>query len=259
MLKIAESAALKAGKIILQSLDRLNTVKVSEKGQKDYVTEIDRKSEEVIIQILQKTYPDHKILAEESGELEGNADHLWIIDPLDGTKNFMHGYPHFCVSIAYQERGKLQVGVIYDPLRDELFTASRGNGAHVNNKRIRVSQQNKLENSLIGTGFQAKHSEHFESHFQCYKALFPHISGMRRSGSAALDLAYIAAGRLDGFWELMLSKWDIAAGVLMIREAGGLVSDPQGTEDYLESGNIIAGNPKIFKALLQMISSNYKL
>jgi len=253
MLNIAETTARKAGRIILNSLERLDTIEVSEKGRNDFVTDIDLAAENVIISALQETYPDHKIISEEAGVIGGNEDHEWIIDPLDGTKNFIHGLPHFSVSIAYKEKGKLKLGVIYDPVRDELFTATRGNGAHLNNKRIRVSQERKLEAALIGTGFPFRHAQHVEPYFNTLKVLFPQISGLRRAGSAALDLAYVAAGRLDGYWELGLNPWDIAAGVMILKEAGGLIADVQGSENYFDSGNVIAGNPKIFKALMKII------
>ena len=258
MLKIAESAALKAGKVILQSIDRLDRVQIAEKENHDFVTDVDTKAESVIMEILQKTYPDHKILAEESGVSEGNEDNLWVIDPLDGTTNFIHGLPHFAISIAYIEQGKIQLGVIYDPIRDELFSGIRGKGATLNNKRIRVSQTSKLNKALIGTGFPFRNLEQFETYLRSFKALFPSTSGIRRNGSAALDLAYVAAGRLDGFWELSLEKWDMAAGILLIKEAGGLICDTQGTENYLENGNIIAANPKIFKAMLQILKPSLK-
>lgn len=258
MLKIAESAALKAGKVILQSIDRLDRIKISEKETNDFVTDIDQKAEAVILDILKKTYPDHKILAEESGLSEGSEENLWIIDPLDGTKNFIHGLPHFAISIAYMEQGKIQVGVIYDPIRDELFSAIRGKGATLNNTRIRVSQTSKLNKALIGTGFPFRNLDQFENYFKSLKNIFPNISGLRRNGSAALDLAYVAAGRLDGFWELSLKKWDIAAGILLVKEAGGLLSDTNGTENYFENGNIIAANPKIFKSMLQILKPSFE-
>ncbi len=183
-----------------------------------------------------------------------NDDYLWIIDPLDGTTNFIHNFPHFSVSIALQHKGKIEHGVIYDPIRQELFTASRGQGAHLNNRRLRVSTHKELEGSLLGTGFPFKSLPVLKPYHTILETITPQAAGIRRSGSAALDLAYVAAGRLDGFWEFGLNSWDIAAGILLIKEAGGLVSDAQGKEDYLESGNVVTGNPKLFKALLQVIN-----
>lgn len=254
MINIAIAAARSASKPILQAIDRLDTLNVSEKAHHDFVTEIDQQSEVNIIETIHKAYPKHSILAEESGEITGeDSDHVWIIDPLDGTTNFIHGFPHFSISIALQIAGRLEHAVIYDPIRQEMFTATRGKGAYVENRRMRVSNCKKLERALIGTGFPYRKPQHFKPYLQLFETLFPLTAGMRRAGSAALDLAYVAAGRLDGFFELDLKTWDIAAGILLIREAGGILSDFQGEENYLDTGNIITGNPKIFKALLQNI------
>jgi myo-inositol-1(or 4)-monophosphatase len=254
-LNIAINAARNASKIIVRSLERLGSIQVIEKQRNDFVTEVDRLAEIEIIKTLRKAFPDHKIIAEESGISEGREDYIWIIDPLDGTTNYIHGIPHFAVSIAMQYKGKLEHGLIYDPIRDELFVGSRGEGARLNDRRMRVSQQLKLEASLIGTGFPFKTPENIEPYIRAFETLLTKTIGLRRAGSAALDLAYVAAGRLDGFWELGLSPWDMAAGALLIKEAGGMVGDTTGGENYLATGDIVAGNPRIFKALLQVVHS----
>lgn len=253
LLNIAENAARSAAKIIVRSMEHISSLEVTEKGRHDYVTEVDKLAEQEIIRVIQRAYPEHTILAEESGEHHGNTDDVWIIDPLDGTTNYIHGFPHFSTSIAFMQKGKLEAGLVYDILRDEMFTAIRGQGAKLNSQRIRVSQQRKLDQSLLGTGFPYSATHHVKPYLKTFEAIFPNAAGVRRAGSAALDLAYVAAGRLEGFWEFNLNKWDMAAGALIIREAGGLVSDFHGGETYLDSGNIIAGNPRIFKQLLQLI------
>ena len=231
-----------------------NSPRINKKSRNDFVTEVDHAAEQVIIETLQEIYPEHSILAEESGLSEGDPNQQWIIDPLDGTTNFIHGFPHFCISIAFKLNGKIEHGLIYDPIRQELFSASRGQGARLNDKRIRVSNCNALEHALVGTGFPFKDKHHFDNYLQTFAAVFPKTTGMRRGGSSALDLAYVAAGRLDGFWELSLNPWDMAAGILIIQEAGGLVSDVQGDNKYMETGNIVTGNTKIFKAILKIIA-----
>jgi myo-inositol-1(or 4)-monophosphatase len=250
----AVRAALAAGSIITRSMDRMDTLTITEKQPHDYVTEIDKASETEIIKIIHKAYPDHSIIGEEGGEIIGN-DYTWIIDPLDGTRNYIHGFPHFAVSIALKYRNKIQHGVIYDPIRQELFTATRGKGAQLNERRIRVSKRHKIEECLLGTGFPARRSEEaLLAYTETLQGLLPICRDIRRSGAATLDLAYVACGRFDGFWEMGLKPWDIAAGTLLIQEAGGLISDFEGTENYIESGNIITGNPKIFKFLIQNLS-----
>jgi myo-inositol-1(or 4)-monophosphatase len=255
MVNIAEKAARSAGNLILKASERMDKVKVIPKGPGDFVTEVDMMAEKEIIQILQSTYPDHAIIAEESGQTAQTNESVWIIDPLDGTTNFIHGFPHYAVSIAYQYRGKIEHGVIYDPIRDELFSASRGRGAKLNNTRLRVSPCTRLEQSLVGTGFPVKYQDEQPLYLRLFDRIFPKTAGVRRAGSAALDLAYVAAGRLDAFWEMKLKLWDFAAGILLIKEAGGLVGDFQGSDNYLSSGNIVAGNSKLFKALVQEISA----
>lgn len=252
MLNIAVRAARSAGDIISRSVERLDTLTIEVKAQNDFVSEVDHRAEQEIINVIKKSYPDHSFMAEESGE-SGDSEYQWIIDPLDGTTNFLHGFPQFAVSIALKHKGKLEHGVIYDPMRQELFTASRGGGAQLDGRRLRVSQQRNLDGALLGTGFPFKQQQHLDAYLNTFKALFPMTAGIRRPGSAALDLAYVAAGRLDGFWEIGLSPWDMAAGVLLIREAGGLVSDFGGGDDYLQTGNVVAGGPKVFKAILQTI------
>jgi len=252
MLNIAIRAARQAGTIISRSVDYLDTIAVKAKAQNDFVTEIDLKAEREIIDVIRKAYPNHGFLAEESGVQPGD-EYIWIIDPLDGTTNFINGFPHFAVSIALQHKGKLDQAVIYDPIRNELFTASRGSGAQLNNRRIRVSNKKDLVGALLGTGFPFKQQQNLDVYLETFKALFPETSGIRRAGAASLDLAYVAAGRLDGFWELGLSKWDMAAGILLIQEAGGLLSEFDGADGYFESGNIVCANPKVFKAMLQKI------
>lgn len=255
-LNTAIKAARRAGKIIVRSFDRGDTLSIDRKGFNDYVSEVDRAAEAEIIEVLRHAYPGHGILAEESGRHEGD-DYQWIIDPLDGTTNFLHGFPQCAVSIALRHKGRLEQAVIFDPLRDELFTASVGDGAHLNNRRIRVSRARKLDQSLIGTGFPFRSMENLDCSLKTLKELLPRTSGIRRPGAAALDLAYVACGRFDGFWETGLKPWDLAAGCLLIREAGGLVSDLDNRGDYLDSGNLVAGNPHVQPLLLAVVRKHY--
>jgi myo-inositol-1(or 4)-monophosphatase len=253
ILNIAVNAARAAGNIIIRALDRLDTIHVSQKNPNDYVTDIDRKAEQEIINIIRKAHPQHEILGEESGRTAGK-DYTWIIDPIDGTRNFIHGFPQFAVSIGISYKGKIEHGVIYDPVRQELFTASRGKGARLNDKRIRVSQRSELEGCLLATGFNYGGSKPLlTAHLQVLETLIPLCGDIRRPGAATLDLAYVACGRLDGFWEAGLKIWDIAAGILLVKEAGGLVCDTDGSDNYLQSGNVVTGNPKMLKLLLKHI------
>ena len=252
ILNIATRAARRAGNTITRAIERLDTIHFTEKQHNDFVSEIDQQAEREIIEEIHKAYPSHGILAEESGITPGD-EYVWIIDPLDGTTNFLHGFPHFAISIAIQYRGRVEHGIIYDPMRQEFFTASRGAGARVNERRLRVTEKKSLEGTLLGTGFPFKQQQVLGPYLETFKAISLHAAGIRRAGSATLDLAYVAAGRLDGFWEIGLSPWDLAAGTLMIKEAGGLVGDFNGGENFMQTGNIVAGNPKIFKALLQII------
>ena len=253
LLNIAIQAARNAAKIIVRFFDRLDTLEIDEKERNDFVTQVDRYSEEEIIATIRKSYPDHTILAEESGLAAGKDEYVWIIDPLDGTANFIHGFPHFAISIAVTYRNQLEVGVIYDPLRQELFTAARGRGAQLDNRKIRVSQCQKLDRALLGTGFPFKEKSQFNAYFHLFKTIFPNVAGVRRAGAAALDLAYVAAGRLDAYWELGLKPWDMAAGLLLVKEAGGLVGDLDGKSDVMETGNVLVGNPKIYPVLSELI------
>jgi myo-inositol-1(or 4)-monophosphatase len=252
LLNIAIGAARAAGSLIVRYLDRVDTLDVATKHKNEFVSQVDREAEAIIVADIRKAYPDHAILAEESGAT-GDSEYRWIIDPLDGTTNFLHAFPQFCVSIAVEHRGRLEQGVVFDPLRQELFTASRGAGARLDDRRIRVSRQNALEGSLLGTGFPFRGAYDLDTYLQTMRALVPKCAGIRRPGAAALDLAYVAAGRLDGFWEFGLEPWDMAAGVLLIREAGGLVTDTDGDEHYMDSGNIITGTPKVLRELVRVI------
>jgi len=253
LLNIAVRAARRAGEIIVRGMNRLHRLDVRAKGQNDFVTEIDTTAERDIIETIHKHYPDHAILAEESGS-KGDNEFVWIIDPLDGTTNYLHGFPQFAVSIGVQRRGRMEHAVVYDPLRQELFTASRGEGAQLDGKRIRVSAHVGLERALIGTGFPYRSNVHWlDSYMAMLKAVIQHTSGIRRPGSAALDLAYVAAGRLDAFWELGLSPWDTAAGTLLITEAGGLIGTITGAE-YNHGGHIVGGTPKVYPALLELLA-----
>lgn len=252
MLNTAIRAARAAGTVILRHMDRVQDLSVDAKGRNDFVTNVDRQAEAAIIQTLHKAYPKHGILAEESG-YNGPGDvrdeYLWIIDPLDGTTNYIHGFPQFAVSIALQHRGKLDQGVVYDPFKNELFSASRGGGAQLDGKRIHVSKQTRLDGALLGTGFPFKDMENLDRYMETFRALVTQTAGIRRAGAAALDLAYVANGRLDGFWEYGLKPWDMAAGALLIEEAGGIISDLAGGENFLESGNIMGGAPRIHELM----------
>jgi myo-inositol-1(or 4)-monophosphatase len=252
-LNIAVRAARQAGNIIARSADRVDALVINSKSKNDFVSDVDRLAEQEIINTIRKAYPHHAILAEESGESAGSDEFQWIIDPLDGTTNFLHGFPQYAVSIALLHKGRLDQAVIYNPISQELYTASRGGGAKLNDRRLRVTKRNSLEGALLGTGFPFRQQHLLDMYLATFKALHADTAGIRRAGSAALDLAFVAAGRLDGFWEFGLSPWDMAAGVLLIQEAGGLVGDMGGGHDYMESGNIVAGNPKVFKAMLQQI------
>ncbi|MFW5954965.1 MAG: inositol monophosphatase family protein [Guyparkeria sp.] len=259
MLNIAVRAARAAGSIISRSHHRVNDLTIESKRRNDYVSDVDRQAEGAIIDTLLRAYPDHGILAEESGAggREG-SDYRWIIDPLDGTTNFLHGIPHYAVSIALEYQGRLELGVVYNPVNQELFTAERGGGAFLDNRRIRVAPRKGLEGALLGTGIPFRDDQNLERYIATLRALHGPIAGIRRPGSAALDLAWVACGRFDGFWEFGLKPWDMAAGVLLIREAGGVVIDTQGGDGYLASGNLIGANPKLTHVMLQAISKAEK-
>lgn len=254
ILNIAVNAARLAGDIIVRHIDRLERITITAKNGQEYVSDVDIKAEQAIINTILKAYPNHGIIAEESGQQNADAEIVWIIDPLDGTTNFLHSFPCYAVSIAVRVKNRIEHGVIYDPLRHECFSASRGYGSRLNEHRIRVSKQNKLSDALLGTGFPFRNEALAASYLPKLQTLVGKCAGIRRSGSAALDLAYVASGRLDGLWESGLREWDIAAGCLLVQEAGGLVSDINGGETYLTQGDIVAGNPKVFKSLLQALN-----
>ncbi|MBL6715554.1 MAG: hypothetical protein RLZZ174_1740 [Pseudomonadota bacterium] len=253
---MALRAARKAGQIIVRALDRVDRVNAQQKHKNDWVSDVDRAAEASIIETLSTAYPDHGFLGEESGHRAGlHGEYTWIIDPLDGTTNFLRGVPHFCISIACQHNGRLEHAVVFDPLRDEAFVASRGYGAQLNDKRIRVTKHLGLDGALIGTGIPYRESATLlQPYLGMLGAITPEVGDLRRAGSAALDLAYVAAGRFDGYWELGLKPWDLAAGALLVTEAGGLVSDLAGGSQFLRQGHIVCGTPKVFKGLLQKIA-----
>jgi myo-inositol-1(or 4)-monophosphatase len=233
-------------------MDRVSDISIDIKGKNDFVTEVDKQAEYIIIETIKNAYPDHAFLAEESGK-SGDSDYVWIIDPLDGTTNFLHGFPHFAVSIALQCKGRLDQAVVYDPIKQELFTASKGKGAQLNNKKIRVSPKKNIDGALLGTGFPFKEEHDVDKFIKNFKSFYPKAAGIRRAGAASLDLAYVACGRLDGFWEYDLKPWDIAAGALLVQEAGGINSEISGGLDYMESGDIICANPKLIKEMLKQL------
>jgi len=252
-LNTAVKAARLAGRVITLNAEKLDRLTVTAKGHADFVSEVDKQAEQEIIYAIRENYPDHAIYAEESGRTAGN-DFEWIIDPLDGTTNFLHGIPQYAVSIALREKGVLKVAVIFDPVKDELFTAVKGEGALLNDRRIRVSKTEHMAYSLLATGFPYKDMRNLNLWSECFQSLLPETSGVRRAGSAALDLAWVAAGRYDGFWEFELNAWDIAAGVLLVQEAGGMVSEVDGGRDHMQSGNIMAANSAIYRKMLRKLS-----
>jgi myo-inositol-1(or 4)-monophosphatase len=256
MLNIAVKAARAAGALINRASLDLDLLKVSAKSPNDFVTEVDRASEEAIIEVLLGAYPGHGILAEESGRTHGtkDSDYVWIIDPLDGTTNFIHGLPIYAVSIALAHRGVVQQGVVYDPCRNDLFFASRGRGAFLNDRRLRVSKRTRMSESLIGTGFPFRRGDNYKRYLQMFEAVMPQCAGLRRPGAAALDLCYVAAGYYDGFFETGLNPWDVAAGALIITEAGGLVGNFTGEADYMYQREVVAGNPKIYGQLVRLLA-----
>ena len=255
MLTIAVKAARRAASVIQRASNTLDILRPEQKRPNDFVSEVDRASEQTIIDTLREAYPDHAILAEESGASRmGKSEYEWIIDPLDGTTNYLHGYPQYCVSIALSVRGALTLGVIYDPCRNDLFTACRGSGAFLNDRRIRVGKRTMLADCLVATGHPHVNTEKLDLDMAQLKAMIQRTVGVRREGSAALDLAYVACGRTDGYWEMNLNPWDIAAGALLVQEAGGIVTDLDGNENWLESGDILAANPKIMHQMLQVLN-----
>ena len=258
LLNVAVMAAHRGGDTLIRSLNKLDKVKVELKGRNDFVSEIDRAAERAVIGAIHKHYPDHAILAEESGS-HGESEYLWVIDPLDGTTNYLHGFPVFAVSVACLHRGRIEHAAVYDPMRQETFTASRGAGAQLNGHRIRVSGCRSLERALVGTGFPFRESSGpARPYFDMLEKAIAATAGVRRPGAAALDLCYVAAGRLDAFWEMGLSQWDIAGGALLIREAGGIVSGLDGSEDFLHTGHVLTGTPKVYSALAQLFAADIR-
>ncbi len=258
LLNVAVMAARRAGGTLIRKMVNLDKLKIDVKGHNDYVSDADRAAEKAVINCILKHYPDHAILAEESGA-QGESDTLWIVDPLDGTTNYLHGFPVFAVSIGVQIKGRMEHAVVYDPLRQELFTASRGQGAHLDGRRIRVSGQIQLERALIGTGLPFRQADaELKPYLDMLCKVIRATSGVRRPGAAALDLAYVAAGRLDAFWETGLSSWDLAAGSLLIREAGGMISGLDGSETFLDSGHVLTGTPRIYKELAKLCAHEIK-
>ena len=258
LLNVAVMAARRAGDTLVRKMVDLDKLRVEKKGYNDYVSDADHAAERAVIGTIHKHYPDHAILAEESGA-SGESDTVWIIDPLDGTTNYLHGFPVFCVSVAVRQKGRMEHGVVYDPLRQELFTASRGHGAQLDGRRIRVSGQTHLDRALIGTGFPFRQAD---AEISAYMAMLAksirNTSGVRRAGAAALDLCYVAAGRLDAFFETGLAPWDLAAGGLIIREAGGIVSGLDGSENFLDTGHVLTGTPKIYSALARLCAAEIR-
>ena len=256
MLGIAVKAARRAGSIINRGAREIDLLTITSKGPKDFVSEVDREAERTIVETLLASYPDHAILAEEGTAKGANADaeNVWIIDPLDGTTNFLHGFPQYCVSIALAQHGQVTHGVIYDPVRNDLFTSSRGRGAFLNDRRIRVSKRHHLRDCLIGTGFPFRDGRYLDTYLRMMKAMIEQTAGLRRPGAAALDLAYVAAGFYDGFGEVGLNPWDVAAGSLLIQEAGGLIGDLAGEGDFLHGGQVIAATPKIFAQMVTALA-----
>ena len=251
-------AARRGGAILIRHLNKLDKLKVEKKGHNDFVSDADRAAEEAVIEVIQRHYPDHAILAEESG-VQGESDTVWIIDPLDGTTNFLHGFPQFCVSVGVQVKGRMEAAAVYDPMRQEIFAAARGDGATLDDRKIRVSGRKELEFALIGTGFPFRQADmEMGPYLGMLGKVVRNTAGVRRPGAAALDLCYVACGRLDGFWETGLQAWDLAAGALIIREAGGIVSGLDGSENYLDSGHILCGSPKVYAGLAKLCAPDIK-
>lgn len=258
LLNVAVMAAHSGGDSLIRSMNKLDKIKVEQKGRNDFVSEADRKAEEAVISVIKKHYPDHAILAEESGA-QGDSEYTWVIDPLDGTTNYLHRFPVFCVSVGLLYKGRPEHGAVYDPLRQELFTASRGQGAHLDGRRIRVTGNTQLDRALIGTGFPYRETnKSLPPYMRMLEKAMINTAGVRRPGAAALDLCYVAAGRLDAFWETGLSIWDLVAGALIIREAGGIISGLDGSENFLETGHVLAGAPKIYSGLAKLFGPDIK-
>ena len=258
MLEVAVRAAQAGGRILMQKMGRLQGSQIRRKGRYDWVTDADHASERAILSILRKNFPGHSIKAEESAPGEPLGSRQWLIDPLDGTVNYMHRFPMFCVSIGFVDQGRLEAGVVYDPVRKELFTARRGRGAFLNGRRIRVTPTTAFEKSLLATGFPFRAKDQMDLYLGSFRRVFLKTGSIRRPGAAALDLAYVACGRMDGFWEMALAPWDMAAGALLIREAGGKVSDFFGERKFLQRGHVLAGNPAIHRKLVSLLAPYFR-
>ncbi len=258
LLNVAVMAARRAGAVLGRNFNKRDKLTVEKKGRNDFVSSADLAAESAIIEVIHKHYPDHAIQAEESGS-QGDSDHVWIIDPLDGTTNYLHGFPVFAISIGLQINGRLEHAVVYDPMREELFTASRGEGAQLDERKIRVSGRKDMDRALVGTGFPYVQSDaELEPYLAMMGTVVKNTSGVRRAGAAALDLCYVACGRLDAFWETGLQPWDLAAGTLIIREAGGIVSALDGRENHMETGQVLAGTPRIYRGLAKLCAKDIK-
>ena len=255
---VAVMAARRGGAILIRQIPKLQKLKVEKKGHNDFVSDADRAAEAAVIEVIKNHYPDHAILAEESGS-QGESDTVWIIDPLDGTTNFLHGFPQFCVSVGVQVNGRMEAGAVYDPMRQEIFAAARGEGATLDDRKIRVSGRKEMDYALIGTGFPFRQKDmNIGPYLEMLGKVVKNTAGVRRPGAAALDLCYVAAGRLDAFWEIGLKPWDLAAGSLIIREAGGIVSGLDGSEKYRDSGHVLCGTPKIYAGLAKLCANDIK-
>ncbi len=258
MIAIAKQAALDAGEILLQHFGNIPEEMIRRKSQNDFLSFVDEESERVIIETIRSRYPQHSFLAEEGGSIESESPYRWIIDPLDGTKNYLSGIPVFAVSIALEYKGELVLGVIYDPVHNEMFIAERGKGAWLNDRRLQVSTKSGLQESLIATGFPFKAKQFLPQYLKAFEEIFTRAIGIRRAGAAAIDLAWLAAGRFDGFWELGLQPWDVAAGAVLIREAGGEISDFWGGEGFLFNHYLMAGNKSVHKELTGILPKHFK-
>lgn len=257
-MNVAVEAAHAAGEIMRRQMQHVDAIPFDKKARHDYVSEVDRACEAEIVRQIKRFYPDHAFNCEESGST-GDSDHVWVIDPLDGTSNYLHGLPHFAASIALQINGRTQHAVVYDPIRDELFNASRGSGAYLNSKRIRVSSRNGLEGAILATAFPFRQRQKLPAFGRVFQSVFSKIEDIRRAGTASLDLAWVAAARMDGYFEVGLKPWDVAAGALLVREAGGVVMDFDGNDDVENSGSVIAAPYKVMTPLRQIIGEKWKL
>ena len=257
-IETAMAAARKASEVLLANYGKISPNDIVEKSQNDFLTFVDKQSEEAVINTIKSRFPDHNFLGEESGDQMSASDYKWIIDPLDGTKNFISNIPIFAISIALLKGSEIIVGVVYDPLRDEMFHAQKGKGAYLNGKPIRVSPRSQLKDAMLATGFPFRHKKYLHPYMQCFENIFEYISGVRRMGAAAIDLAYVACGRLEAYWELALGPWDMAAGSLIVREAGGRVSDFWGREDYLPNEYFLSSNGLIHDPLIDIIRKHFK-